>query len=200
MINGFYRGDGAQAVWPFAGGQPQPVGLHQTFHQNLVIVARLNICHKDLIGHQRLYKFLLLGKGIRLLRVIHPIIHHTPDGRVPGAGHRSHDLNGVLSVKNVVDPVPPADLDRVDLTHVKMPGGLLYMGNGEVALICLIGNQIFNGNFLKMYIRNKITVVRHGHPSFFMAWRSASTSFFSWISSFRAACFAPMDTARKSMD
>ena len=200
MINGFYRGDGAQAVWPFAGGQPQPVGLHQALDQNLIIVARFNICHKDFIGHQRLYKFLLLGKSVGLLRVIHPVVHHTPDGRVPGTGHRSHDLYGVLPVENIVDPVPSANLDRIDLTHIEMPSGLLYVGNREVALICLVGNQIFNGNFLKMYVRNKIAVVRHDHPSFFMAWRSASTSFFSWISSFRAACFAPADTALKTMD
>ena len=106
----------------------------------------------------------------------------------------------MLSIAHIIDPVPPADLDRIDLTHIEMPGGLLYVGNREVALICLVGGQIFNGNFLKMYVRNKIAVVRHDHPSFFMAWRSASTSFFSWISSFRAACFAQADTALKTMD
>lgn len=51
VVNGFYRGDGAQTVRPLAGRQPQPVGLHRGFHQNLVIVACRNICHKDLIGH-----------------------------------------------------------------------------------------------------------------------------------------------------
>jgi len=152
-----------------------------------------------LIGRQYL-SLMLLGKRIRLLHIIHPIIHHTPDGRVPGARHGSHDFNGVLSVEYIVDSIPPADLDRIDLAHIKMFGGLLDMGNRQVALICLVGNQILNWNFLKMYVRNKRTVVGHDYPSFLIVWRTASTSCFSRISSFRAACLAPEDIALKFTD
>ena len=37
----------------------------------------------------------------------------------------------------IVDSIPPADLDRIDLAHIKMFGGLLDVGNRQVALICL---------------------------------------------------------------
>ena len=70
----------------------------------------------------------------------------------------------MLSIEHIIDPVPPADLDRIDLMYVKMFGGFLDMGNGEVALIGLVGYQIFYGDLLKMYVRNKSAVVSHGHP------------------------------------
>ena len=106
----------------------------------------------------RFHIFLLLGEGVRFLGIVHAVIYHAPDRRVPGAGHGGHDLNGILAIEHIVDPVPPADLDRIDLMYVKMPGGLLNMGNGQITLIGLVGNQIFDGDLLKMYIRNKSAV------------------------------------------
>ena len=129
MINGFYCRNRAHTIRTLFGRNPQLVGFSQALDQNLIVITRLNICHKDFVRHQWFYKFLLLGKRIRLLHIIHPIIHHTPDGRVPGARHGSHDFNGVLSVEYIVDSIPPADLDRIDLAHIKMFGGLLDVGN-----------------------------------------------------------------------
>ena len=106
----------------------------------------------------------------------------------------------MLAVEYIVDPIPPADLHRVDLMYVKMLSSLLNVGNGQIALIGLVGNQIFDRDFLEIYVGNKSTVVIHDYPSFLMVWRTASTSFFSRISSLRADCLASEDTALKSTD
>jgi len=60
----------------------------------------------------------------------------------------------MLSIEHIIDPVPPADLDRIDLMYVKM------------------------------YVRNKIAVVSHPSSSFMVWRIASASLFFSRISSF----------------
>ena len=62
----------------------------RALNQNLIVVACINIRHKDLIGHQQLHEFLLFGNGVRLLGIAHAVIHHAPDRRIPGTGNSGH--------------------------------------------------------------------------------------------------------------
>lgn len=55
----------------------------------------------------------------------------------------------MLSVEHVVHTVPPTYFYRVDLIGVKMSGSPLYMFSGNIALVFLIGNKVFNRNLFK---------------------------------------------------
>lgn len=58
----------------------------------------------------------------------------------------------MLSVKDIIDALSAADLDRVDLAQIKVFRSLPDMIFRQMPLIILIGNQIFNWNLLEVNI------------------------------------------------
>ena len=55
------------------------------------------------------------------------IINHAPYRGVAGTGYKGNDLNGVLSVKYIINAVASADLDWIYLIQVKVFCCLFYM-------------------------------------------------------------------------
>jgi len=137
------------------------VRLNQILYDQLLIVPRLNICHEDLIWKERLDVFLLVCEDIRLLGIFELVVDHAPDWRITGSRHGCDDLNCMLAVEHIVDTVTSADFHRVDLIEVKMLSRPFNMGQGQVPLIFLVGNQILDGYLLKMYIRYKLLQFIH---------------------------------------
>ena len=92
------------------------------------------------------------------------VVDHAPDRGVPGAGDRRYDLDGVLSVEDVIHTAAPADLDRIDLVDIELRGGLGDVCRRETALIVLVGDQVLDGDLLKADVGNKVTKVHQDPP------------------------------------
>ena len=92
---------------------------------------------------------LLVGKDMGFFLIFQVIVDHAPHRSITGAGLTGDNLNGVLSVKHIVDAVAAAHFHRIDLVHVKFFQCLADMVFGQWSLILLIGNQISNGDQLK---------------------------------------------------
>ena len=145
------RGDGANAAQGFLPRDGELVGGDQVSDDELVIVAGLDVGFVDLVGFQGFDTFLLVGKNIRLLRIIHVVINHAPDRDVAGAGECRNGFDGVLSIDDVIGAITATDLDKIDLAKVEMFRQLLNMRGREVSLIVLAGHQIFDRDKFKVH-------------------------------------------------
>ena len=103
----------------------------------------------------------LIGKNIRLILVVQVVVDHAPDRAVAGTGDRSDDFDRMLSVKNIVDPISSAYLDRIDLVEIKVGNSTFDLRLRQGALVILIGYQISDWDQLKMDIWNKAGEILH---------------------------------------
>ena len=62
----------------------------------------------------------LIGENICFVLVIEVIIDHTPHRRVTRTRYERDNLNGMLTVKNVVNTITPAHLNRIDLKEIEV--------------------------------------------------------------------------------
>ena len=69
------------------------------------IVSSLDIRHKYLIGKQGFYVFHLVSKDVCFMFILKIIIDHAPNRRFSGTGNQRNDLNRMLTIENVVDPI-----------------------------------------------------------------------------------------------
>ena len=105
--------------------------------------------------------FHLIGKNIGLIPVVQVVVDHAPDGTVSRAGDRSDDFNCMLSVKNIVDPIPPAYLDWVNLVKIKVGNRTFDLCLGQRALVILIRYQISDRDQFKVDVWNKAGEIFH---------------------------------------
>lgn len=96
--------------------------------------------------------------------VVKVIVNHTPYRCFARTGNERHDFNGVLPVEHIVYSVAAADFYRVYLVKVEVLCRAVNMGAGEVALILLVGYQVFYGYLLKMYVGDKSREIGHFKP------------------------------------
>ena len=89
------------------------------------------------------------------------IIDHAPDGCISGTGDHCNDLNRVLAVKHIIDPVSAADLYRIDLMKIKVRCSTGNMRLRQIPLIFLIGYEVLDRYFFKVHIRYVAAVGIH---------------------------------------
>ena len=123
LIDGLERRNRADNARTLRLSNPQPVGFNEISNHHLVIILGLKICFEHFQRGQVLHILLLIGKDVRFMLVAQIIIDHTPYRRIARTGYQRNDLNGMLSVKDIVHPVPSADLNRIDLIRIKVLGG-----------------------------------------------------------------------------
>ena len=99
----------------FLLGNPKPVRLYKSFNCHLVIVSGFDIGGEHLHRVECLDKFLLICENVRFVFIAQIVINHAPNRRVSRSGHQRHNFNGMLSVENIVNPVPSTDFYRVNL-------------------------------------------------------------------------------------
>ena len=141
-------------VFCFGRGDCQAIGLHNVLNHLLFGVICFNMRLEGLERGQRLDMLLLVGKDMGFFLIFQVIVDHAPHRSITGAGLTGDDLNGVLSVKHIVDAIPTAHFHRIDLVHVKFFQSFSDMIFGQRSLVLLIGNQISNGDQLKGHIRD----------------------------------------------
>ena len=78
---------------------------------------------------------LLIRENPGLMGIRQIIIDHAPHGSFPGAGCESNGLNRMLTVENIIDPIPNAHLHGIDLEDVEI---LNHFQNGRLRQIPLI--------------------------------------------------------------
>ena len=87
--------------------------------------------------------------------VVEIIIDHAPDRGVSRARGVGYDFNGVLPVKDIVNAIPSADLDWVDLIKIEVGNCPSNMRLGQVPLIILVRYKVLYRYLLKLDIWNK---------------------------------------------
>ena len=96
------------------------IGLHELFDHNMLLASGFNVSHENFIGSQRLNVLHLIGENICLVLVIEVIVDHAPHRRVTRTRYERDNLDGMLTVKNIVDTITPAHLNRIDLKEVEV--------------------------------------------------------------------------------
>ena len=120
FVNSLNGGNSANDSVGFLRADSKTERLYKVTNDNLLVIARLDVCHKDFKGLKALYELHLIGKNIGFVFVAKVIINHTPYGGFTRARNKRHNFYRVLSVKNIIDAIPAADLDGVDLVKVKV--------------------------------------------------------------------------------
>lgn len=154
VVDRFQCSHGTDAAEGLVGGQGHAVGLHQVPDEQGLGLVRLHTAIELVKGGQTFLVFLLVGKDIRLLHVFQVVIYHAPHRGVPGSGDGSDDLDGMLPVEHVVDPVTAGDLYRIDLAQVKVFRGGAYMFIRHAPLVFLVGYQVSDGDQLETDLGN----------------------------------------------
>ena len=93
----------------------QAIRFNQITNYKLIIIACLNICHKNLMRSKSTYKLHLIGKNICFMLIAQFIVDHAPYRGVSGTRHERHNLNSVLPIKDVIHTISAADFYRIDL-------------------------------------------------------------------------------------
>ena len=153
---GFQGGNGTDLSGRLGVADFQTIGLNQIPDNKLLIVTGLDIGDEDLIRTKRLYELLLIGKDIGLMFIAEIIIDHAPDRGIAGTGYKSNDLNGVLTIENIIDSVSAAYLYGIDLIEIKIGCGTGNVRLRQISLVFLVRDQVPDRNLLKMHIRHVV--------------------------------------------
>ena len=121
------RGYGADGIGLLGIGYRKTIRPCHRLNHHLFLIACLNMCLEGLIGDEAFDVLLLVSKDVGFFDILKVIIDHAPHRRIPGTGSAGHALYGMLSVKNEIDAIPPADFHRVDLINVKLRKRLFYV-------------------------------------------------------------------------
>ena len=93
---------------------------------------------KEKAREQGLNEFLLISKDVGFVLIFEIVINHTPYRGFTRTRNKGNNLDGVLSVENIVNSVTFTNLYRVDLVKVEVFRSLFNMGNREISLIILV--------------------------------------------------------------
>ena len=105
----------------------QIIGFHQILYDKLLVITGFDICHKYLIWQERFGIFHLVSENISLPGINKVIIYHAPHRSFTGTGHKCNNLNGMLTVKDIIYTIPAAYFYRVDLIYIEVGSGLFNM-------------------------------------------------------------------------
>ena len=139
----------------------QTVRLHQISNHKLFLVLSLQVRYENFKRRKVLCEFHLIGKDIGFMFIAQIIIDHAPYRSFARAGSKCNNFNGMLPVKNIIDPVSSADLYGIDLKQIEVFCRFLNTRLRQIPLIILVRNQVFDWNFLEMNIRHKRRIIIH---------------------------------------
>ena len=145
----------------FLCAESQTVRFNQVPNNQLLIVTCFYVRHKDLIRNKRFHKLLLIRKDIGFMLIIQIVINHAPYRSITRSGYLRNNLNGMLTIKHIVDSVAAAYFHWIDLVQIEIGCCFGNMRMRQYTLILLVRNQVPDWNLLKVNLWHIYTEIFH---------------------------------------